>query len=475
MLDAMMTLSFLKILLLDIGISLGDTTTDILQGFSLMIDDSNFTFRVSTMKYGIAIIVACWLPVMIATIHLGFSRDTSLSLKLTSMYSWLLIILGIALFPLVPTFLYIYLLVCPKSTPEEKGVYDRTERRAHEIKSIAGAVEAPVQLIIILYLMCRGLLTLPWQDAVSSSCVEDSLGRVACLPSIPMASMIFATFAIIKAMHEMSIYPILLGYTGAVNRFKKSLALFLLYLPFFLANAAFRISSFAIMFVYLDNWAIIPILLIWLVNLVIFGIHFSNLPQSTLHIYSTEFIEPKLVIQDMDDSSSESEMNMTNAIEWIPDESRNESAELNVQKEPNIVENMESFFGSIIPTSSITEDNQLIEKTSSIFLNATAGLFFPSCHVHLAQQTKSMLDKDNKAYEDHRVEQITRWQNMAYKKQTYIVNPIIMTVLVVIFAFVTLFKFFNYNTNILDPFRFNVLMGIPVSYTHLTLPTILLV
>ena len=125
------------------------------------------------------------------------------------------------------------------------------------MKSIAGAVEAPVQLIIIVYLMCRGILTLPWQDAVSSSCLEDSLGRVACLPSIPMASIIFATFAIIKAMHEMSIYPILLGYKGAANSLKKSLELFLLYLPFFLSNAAFRISSFSIMFVYLDNWAIL--------------------------------------------------------------------------------------------------------------------------------------------------------------------------------------------------------------------------
>ena len=49
---------------------------------------------------------------------------------------------------------------------------------------------------------------------------------------------------------------------------------------------------------------------------------------------------------------------------------------------------------------------------------------------------------------------------MAYKKQAYIVNPIIMAVLLVIFSFVTLFKFFNYNTNILDPFQFNVILGL---------------
>ena len=66
-----MTLSFLKILIFDIGLPLGDTATDMLQWFSFIIDYSTFTLRRSTMKYGIAIILASWLPVMIATTHLG--------------------------------------------------------------------------------------------------------------------------------------------------------------------------------------------------------------------------------------------------------------------------------------------------------------------------------------------------------------------------------------------------------------------
>ena len=89
-----MTLSFLKILIFDIGVSLGDTATDLLQGFSLIIDDSHFTLRPSTMKYGIAIILASWLPVMIATIHLGSSRDMGFLSKFKSIQGWLLIILG---------------------------------------------------------------------------------------------------------------------------------------------------------------------------------------------------------------------------------------------------------------------------------------------------------------------------------------------------------------------------------------------
>ena len=140
-----MTLSFLKILIFDIGIPLADTATDFLQGFSLIIDDSHFTLRKSTMKYGIAIICASWLPVMIATIHLGCSRDLGLISKFSSIQGWLMIILGVAVFPLVPVFFYIWLLISPKSTSQEKIDYKRIEIRAHEVKSIAGAVEAPIQ------------------------------------------------------------------------------------------------------------------------------------------------------------------------------------------------------------------------------------------------------------------------------------------------------------------------------------------
>ena len=92
--------------------------------------------------------------IMIATTHLGCSRTAGLS---STSQGWLLIVLGIALFPLVPTFYNIYLLVCPKSTTEEKAAYTEHE---HEIKFMAGAVEGPVQLIMLIYLMYRGILTL---------------------------------------------------------------------------------------------------------------------------------------------------------------------------------------------------------------------------------------------------------------------------------------------------------------------------
>ena len=72
------------------------------------------------------------------------------------------------IFPFLPTFCYLILLVSPRGTQTQKEEYKVIERRAHEIKSICGAVEAPIQLILLLYLMLRGVLTLPWTEPLSS-------------------------------------------------------------------------------------------------------------------------------------------------------------------------------------------------------------------------------------------------------------------------------------------------------------------
>jgi len=46
-----------------------------------------------------------------------------------------------------------------------------------EMLMMCRCVEAPIQLVTLLYLMLRGILTLPWSEPLSASCVEDSLGR----------------------------------------------------------------------------------------------------------------------------------------------------------------------------------------------------------------------------------------------------------------------------------------------------------
>ena len=90
-------------------------------------------------------------------------------------------------------------------TPMKWKKYECSIRR---LRSVSAGVEAPSQLILVLYLMMRGLVTLPWQQSVAASCLEDSLGRVACLPSLPLASLTFSIVAIIKATYDLNIDPI---------------------------------------------------------------------------------------------------------------------------------------------------------------------------------------------------------------------------------------------------------------------------
>ena len=61
----------LKIIFVDIWTSLGDALTDFLQGFYLMFDFNNhFEWKEDTYHYGIIVLIACWVPGIVAVIHI---------------------------------------------------------------------------------------------------------------------------------------------------------------------------------------------------------------------------------------------------------------------------------------------------------------------------------------------------------------------------------------------------------------------
>ena len=82
-----------------------------------------------------------------------------------------------------------------------------------------------------------------------------------------------------------------------------------------------------------------------------------------------------------------------------------------------------------------------------LFLNATTGLFFPSCHLHLPQSSPRLTVK--------RLQRILRWQRRSFQLQTFVINSFALVIVVVLFFLVTISTSFNYNTNILSPLWFN--------------------
>ena len=68
-------LVFLKILLVDIGISLGDVVTDLLQGLSLVFD-GDWNIQWSTYHYGLGVLGVMWLPGLVTLLHQASGEAT---------------------------------------------------------------------------------------------------------------------------------------------------------------------------------------------------------------------------------------------------------------------------------------------------------------------------------------------------------------------------------------------------------------
>ena len=74
------------------------------------------------------------------------------------------------------------------------------------------------------------------------TCCQDSLGRVACLPSVPVASLSLSLVSLVKAMHDLNLGPLVAG-PPSLRRLRLSARLGLGLLPCLLATAVFRIAA----------------------------------------------------------------------------------------------------------------------------------------------------------------------------------------------------------------------------------------
>ena len=200
-LQSLHKLVFFKILLIDIGISLGDVVTDLVQGVSLIYGTD---WEVApTAHYGVLVLLTCWLPGPLTILHLWLHQRSLAWLPCRGLPGVLLVLLVLLLFPLLPTLLYVGVILSKRRLPhtrEEQGVSSEIEKRAREVKAITGVTESPLQVVVLGLLMLKGAVVFPWSEQVSTSCIEDDLGRRLCLPSIPMVSIFFSMASILKVI-----------------------------------------------------------------------------------------------------------------------------------------------------------------------------------------------------------------------------------------------------------------------------------
>ena len=420
-------LLFLKILLVDIGISLGDVMTDLLQGLSLVFD-AEWNVQWSTYHYGLAVLGVMWIPGLVVILHQvsGGAKYKILPNKRHWLVNFILGCLFLLCFPLVPTILYLRLLLSKRAfrTSQEKLIFLQQEATSHEVKAIAGALESPLELILLLWMLLRGILQLPWDQTLASSCVGDSLGRVACFPSLPMASIIFSLLSILKTLCDLNISPIISSMNEAHSVVKLSYSWQLMAQlgPFFVCNALFRTAAFAFIITFLDYWAIIPITLVLLLNLV-----HTTLVSSDSHT---------------EEGAKDIE---------FPEQPDNEN--------PSGILNGDSR------SSCSQEEDKLLSRPMPILLNSFLSILLPiaySPHTHGVSGPRGKIGTQ--------VENLSRRQARILRSQALMVNTCTLIVVVVVYCLVTHTSTFNYRSNILTPWWFKMAFSYLLLLYALSLP-----
>ena len=99
-----------------------------------------------------------------------------------------------------------------------------------------------------------------------------SLSRLLCLPSIPVFSILFSLLSLVKAFHDLNIYPLVHTYGSRGGSSRLRLHLLLTLLPSFLCSTLFRILSLSLVCIYLDIYTLFVVAPLLLLNLVVYGV-----------------------------------------------------------------------------------------------------------------------------------------------------------------------------------------------------------
>ena len=451
LLKPLVKLYFLKILFIDIGISLGDVVTDLAQGINLIFDH-NWNIQWSTFQYGVIVLVLVWLPLVPLALHVvTFRKAAQYYQNENKLLNILVIAASIIFFPLVPTFMYARVLMMKRSftSNRNKLKFLEFEQKATEVKSIVGSIESPLQFILMLWLMFRGILTLPWDQPLSSSCVEDSLGRVACLPSIPMVSMLFSLLSILKSVFDLNMSAVSSASLSSLTKSKVCQHLVLCFFPFYLCNILFRLPAYAFILTFIDIWSLIPGLVLYVLQLALCGLFFirqepeeADVPLDNIMKGSTGTINQAST----DDQGRPGQTLVWDGQHWTSNSVTGNSARQRL-------ENNQIDFCEGAEDASLDPVRLIDESNSPLFLNSLAGYFFPCVHLEFNPEQRTNISSLR------RVSQLTQWQLKVTRAQTFLFNINILVVLTSVFILVTFVQSFNYKYNIFTFSWFSLMLG----------------
>ena len=445
-------LHFLKIIFIDIGVSLGDVITDFIQGTNLIFDD-NWNILWLTFHYGLLVVIITWIPIIPILIHYSsFKNENQLQKEETMIVKVIKWLCYIAFFPIIPTVRYMKLLFIKKQfkSNHQKMVFLNYEKETNELKSMTGAVESPLQFVLLLWLMMRGILKVPWNQELSSSCVEDSLGRVACIPSIPILSMIFSFCSIMKSLYDLNLAPVMSSQINGILKTKLLVNEILCSFPFYFASVSFRLVSFAFIITYIDYWSAIPGIFIFILMVSLFGLFLikNNSSAEEIPLDNVTELENNPAFEDDKVASTSADPSdlIWDGREWISES----------MCKPNIKDEV------VVKEEEKEISFDVNETSCPLFFNALASFIFPVVYLPNVTSKENLNSiKDIKC--------LQTWQSKLIFFEVLIINSCILINLFVIGILVAFVDSFNYRYNIMSFFWFTFLLMALLLFGILTL------
>ena len=137
---------------------------------------------------------------------------------------------------------------------------DETQEFFMQVIGINGCVEAPLQLIMTLFLVLKGIFDFPWSTEKISGEILDKFGNRIPLFSIPLLSFIFSSISIVKNVFKMNISK----FNEETPRGK--LRLIGGHFPFFSGALCLRVMAYSFIIIFFNYYAVIPFLLVLICN-----------------------------------------------------------------------------------------------------------------------------------------------------------------------------------------------------------------
>ena len=152
-----------------------------------------------------------------------------------------------------------------------------------------------------LWLVFMGKVPKPWKTSGTFTIADPLSENEITLPTFGTLSIFFSTISIAKAMIEFNISQVHVDKIGNSTKFfKKFVGSCARHLPFLASGAYFRTAFCILSYTYLGNFALLPIGMFWIANLVIGYRHFDQKRNplwliSFVSIFFPVFLSMKLI------------------------------------------------------------------------------------------------------------------------------------------------------------------------------------